>query len=64
MAPRAYWKGALKLWLVTCPVALYPASTQAETIEVPEAKEGERKLAKAAGKAKRSRTPGRMRTAA
>jgi Ku protein len=31
MAPRrAYWKGFLKLSLVTCPVALYPASTQAE----------------------------------
>src|ERR1700744_3076979 len=30
MAPRAYWKGSLKLSLVTCPVALYPASTQAE----------------------------------
>ncbi len=31
MAPRrAYWKGFLKLSLVTCPVGLYPASTQAE----------------------------------
>jgi DNA end-binding protein Ku len=31
MAPRrAYWKGYLKLSLVTCPVALYPASSQAE----------------------------------
>jgi len=29
-APRAYWKGYLKLSLVTCPVALYPASTQSE----------------------------------
>jgi DNA end-binding protein Ku len=27
MAPRAYWKGTLKLSLVTCPVALYPASS-------------------------------------
>jgi Ku protein len=27
MAPRAYWKGTLKLSLVTCPVLLYPAST-------------------------------------
>ncbi|OKO83432.1 Ku protein [Bradyrhizobium sp. NAS96.2] len=26
-APRAYWKGTLKLSLVSCPVALYPAST-------------------------------------
>ena len=30
MAQRAYWKGSLKLSLVTCPIALYPASTQAE----------------------------------
>ena len=30
MAPRAYWKGSLKLSLVTCPIALYPASTTAE----------------------------------
>lgn len=28
--PRAYWKGALKLSLVTCPVVLYPASTSVE----------------------------------
>ena len=27
MAPRAYWKGSLKLSLETCPVVLYPAST-------------------------------------
>jgi DNA end-binding protein Ku len=27
MAVRAYWKGSLKLSLVSCPVALYPAST-------------------------------------
>lgn len=30
MAPRAYWKGSLKLSLVSCPIALYPASTTAE----------------------------------
>jgi Ku protein len=30
MAPRAYWKGSLKLSLVSCPVVLYPASTTAE----------------------------------
>jgi Ku protein len=29
-ARRAYWKGYLKLSLVTCPVALYPAFSQAE----------------------------------
>ncbi|MFZ5738452.1 MAG: Ku protein [Pseudomonadota bacterium] len=28
--PRAYWKGTLKLSLVTCPVALYPATTSSE----------------------------------
>src|SRR4030081_1259381 len=27
MAARAYWKGSLRLSLVTCPVLLYPAST-------------------------------------
>jgi DNA end-binding protein Ku len=30
MAPRAFWKGFLRLSLVTCPVELYPATTQAE----------------------------------
>lgn len=30
MAPRAYWKGTLKLSLVNCPVVLYPATTAAE----------------------------------
>jgi Ku protein len=30
MAPRAYWRGSLKLSLVTCPIALFPASSQAE----------------------------------
>ena len=30
MAPRAYWKGTLKLSLVSCPVVLYPATTAAE----------------------------------
>src|ERR1700704_4323725 len=28
--PRAYWKGSLKLSLVSCPVLLYPASTSAD----------------------------------
>jgi hypothetical protein len=26
MAPRAYWKGYLKLSLVSCPIALFPAT--------------------------------------
>ena len=32
MAPRAYWKGYLKLSLVSCPVALYPASSSTERV--------------------------------
>ena len=32
MAPRAYWKGYLKLSLVSCPVALYSASSEREKI--------------------------------
>jgi non-homologous end joining protein Ku len=28
MAPRDYWKGSLKLLLVTLPITLYPASMQ------------------------------------
>ena len=30
MAGRAYWKGYLKLSLVSCPVLLFPASSTAE----------------------------------
>src|SRR5262252_8998038 len=29
---RAYWKGYLKLSLVTCPIALYPASSLKEKV--------------------------------
>jgi len=32
MAPRPYWKGFLRLSLVTCPVALYPAASDSEKI--------------------------------
>jgi DNA end-binding protein Ku len=32
VAPRAYWKGYLKLSLVSCPIALYPATSQREKI--------------------------------
>ena len=32
MAPRAYWKGYLRLSLVSCPIALYPASTLSEKV--------------------------------
>jgi DNA end-binding protein Ku len=32
MAPRANWKSFLRLSLVTCPVALYPATSESEKI--------------------------------
>jgi DNA end-binding protein Ku len=32
MAPRSNWKGFLRLSLVTCPVALYPATSDSEKI--------------------------------
>ncbi len=30
MAPRANWKGSLRLSLVTCPIALFPATSEAQ----------------------------------
>ena len=32
MPARAYWKGYLKLSLVSCPIALYPASSSSEKV--------------------------------
>ena len=32
MAPRANWKGYLRLSLVACPIALYPASSLSEKV--------------------------------
>src|SRR5258708_15978500 len=32
MAPSAYWKGYLKLSLVSCPIALYPAASSSERV--------------------------------
>ena len=32
MAPRAYWKGFLRLSLVSCPIQLFPATTEREKI--------------------------------
>ena len=32
MAPRSFWKGYLKLSLVTCPVAMVPAVTERERV--------------------------------
>src|SRR4051795_8015498 len=32
MAPRAYWKGYLKLSLVSCPIALSPAASSSERV--------------------------------
>ena len=34
MAPRANWKGFLRLSLVTCPVALYPATSESEKVSL------------------------------
>src|SRR5215472_17123061 len=32
VAARAYWKGYLKLSLVSCPIALFPATSEREKI--------------------------------
>jgi len=32
VAPRPYWKGYLKLSLVSCPILLYPATSEREKI--------------------------------
>src|ERR1700674_1569068 len=32
MAPRANWKGFLRLSLVTCPIALFPATSDSEKV--------------------------------
>ena len=32
MAPRAFWKGYLKLSLVTCPAAMTPATSESEKV--------------------------------
>ena len=32
MAPRAYWKGYLRLSLVSCPIAIYPATSEREKV--------------------------------
>jgi DNA end-binding protein Ku len=32
MAPRAYWKGYLRLSLVTCPISLFPATSEREKV--------------------------------
>jgi DNA end-binding protein Ku len=32
MAPRAYWKGYLKLSLVSCPISVFPATSEREKI--------------------------------
>ena len=32
MAPRSNWKGYLKLSLVSCPIALYPATSATERV--------------------------------
>jgi DNA end-binding protein Ku len=32
VAPRAYWKGYLRLSLVSCPIQLFPATSEREKI--------------------------------
>ena len=32
MAPRAYWKGFLRLSLVSCPIQLFPATNEREKV--------------------------------
>src|SRR6266498_4637497 len=32
MAPRSNWKGYLRLYLVSCPIAMYPASSEREKV--------------------------------
>jgi DNA end-binding protein Ku len=32
MAPRANWKGYLRLSLVSCPILLYPATSETEKV--------------------------------
>jgi DNA end-binding protein Ku len=32
MAPRAYWKGYLRLSLVSCPISLFPATSEGEKV--------------------------------
>ena len=39
MAARAYWKGYLKLTLVSCPIALFPATSEREKISFHQLKE-------------------------
>ena len=46
MAVRAYWKGSLKLSLVSCPVLLYPATTTTDKTRFP-AKKAHRSAARA-----------------
>ena len=48
MAPRAYWKGYLQLSLVTCPIELFPAVSQAEKNSLPPNQHEDRPSAAAA----------------
>jgi len=34
MAPRAYWKGFLRLSLVSCPIQLFPATSEREKVSL------------------------------
>ena len=40
MAARANWKGYLRLSLVSCPIALFPATSESEKVRGPAAPTG------------------------
>ncbi|MHC2454045.1 non-homologous end joining protein Ku [Rhizobium leguminosarum] len=42
MAPKYYWKGYLKLSLVTCPVAMTPATSESEKVRFHTLNKGKR----------------------
>ena len=48
MAPRANWKGFLRLTLVTCSVALFPATSNSETAKETAAKKSSARQPKSA----------------
>ena len=49
MAPgRPYWKGYLKLALVSCPIALYPASSSSERVSFRQINKKTRKMRRGA----------------
>ena len=43
MVPRAYWKGYLKLSLVSCPIQLFPATSEREKNQISPDQQEDRK---------------------